>query len=361
MILAKNKMIVPNNNITYFLNPDYIYIPVSKINVKENEYVYKNQEVADKCISSVSGKVLGIKKCNVMGKIKNTLVIQNDYREYFKENKDVLKISIPGILKLLEKDKTLFDKFKSSKTFDNIIVIAINDNPYVYNEVFLLKENINDILDFYIKLVNLYACNNNMLVLKNTDAFVINECLNTIGSYPEIKLSLVRDEYLLENSEVLNKYLRLQGNTLFLKVSELIKIYNLFKGKVSTTKVVTISGDAIKESKVIRLKVNTALKDVIDKYIDITCKDYECIVNGLMNGFKINNVNNFIITSDVISINIMKKRNNDTLACIRCAKCISVCPVGVNPVTLQNKDKCIDCGLCTYFCPCYINLRERLR
>ena len=57
----------------------------------------------------------------------------------------------------------------------------------------------------------------------------------------------------------------------------------------------------------------------------------------------------------------MKKRNNDTLACIRCAKCISVCPVGVNPVTLQNKDKFIDCGLCTYFCPCYINLRERLR
>ena len=104
------------------------------------------------------------------------------------------------MLKLLEKDKVLFNKFKSSKTFDNIVVSAINDSPYVYNEVFLLKENINDILDFYNKLLTIYNSNNNMLVVNARDAFIIDECLNTIGSSPEIHLSLVKDEYLLENS-----------------------------------------------------------------------------------------------------------------------------------------------------------------
>ena len=79
MILTKNKSIVPNKNITYFLNPDYIYVPAKNIYVKDGEYVYKNQIIADKTSSSVSGKVLGIKKCNIMGKLKNTLVIQNDY------------------------------------------------------------------------------------------------------------------------------------------------------------------------------------------------------------------------------------------------------------------------------------------
>ena len=213
---------------------------------------------------------------------------------------------------------------------------------------------------FYDKLFNLYTCSNNLLVLKNTDAFVIDECLSTLGSYPEIKLSLVNDEYLLENNEVLGKYLKLKGNTLFLSVTELVKIYNLFKGKVSTTKLITISGDAIKENKVLRVKVNTSLKDVTDKYIDIneTC-DY--IINGLMTGFKIDNINNFIITEEVKSINIMKKRNIKESKCIRCGKCISICPCGVNPVSMQNKEKCIDCGLCTYICPCYINLRERLK
>ena len=141
MILTKNKSIVPNKNITYFLNPDYIYVPAKNIYVKDGEYVYKNQIIADKTSSSVSGKVLGIKKCNIMGKLKNTLVIQNDYREYFKDNNMKMKITIPNMLKILEKDKVLFDKFKSSKTFDNIVLFAINDNPYVYNEVFGMENS----------------------------------------------------------------------------------------------------------------------------------------------------------------------------------------------------------------------------
>lgn len=361
MILEKNKLIVPNKDITYFLAPDYIYVPASKIYVKNNDYVYKNQVVADTTISSVSGYVLGIKKCNVLGKTKNTVVIQNDYREYFKDNKVKSRITILNMLKLLEKDKVLFNKFKSSKTFDNIVVNAINDNPYVYNEVFLLKENINDILDFYNKLLTIYNSNNNMLVVNARDAFIIYECLNTIGSYPEIHLSLVKDEYLLENSEYLCKYLRLKGNTLVLSISELVKIYNLFKGDIKTTKLITISGDNIKENKVIRVKINTILKDVIDKYIDILDDNYECVINGLMTGFKINNIDNFVISKEVESINIMKKKDIIVNNCIKCGKCVNVCPKGVNPINLSNKDKCIDCGLCSYVCPCNINLRERLK
>ena len=295
-----------------------------------------------------------------MGKLKNTLVIQNDYREYFKDNNMKMKITIPNMLKILEKDKVLFDKFKSSKTFDNIIVFAINNNPYVYNEVFLLKENINDMLWFYDKLFNLYTCSNNLLVLKNTDAFVIDECLSTLGSYPEIKLSLVNDEYLLENNEVLGKYLKLKGNTLFLSVTELVKIYNLFKDKVSTTKLITISGDAIKENKVLRVKVNTSLKDVTDKYIDIneTC-DY--IINGLMTGFKIDNINNFIITEEVKSINIMKKRNIKESKCIRCGKCISICPCGVNPVSMQNKRKMHRLWLMYIYMPLLYKFKRKVK
>ena len=115
-----------------------------------------------------------------------------------------------------------------------------------------------------------------------------------------------------------------------------------------------------KENKVLRIKINTSLKDVIDKYIDINSKcDY--IINGLMTGFKINNIDNFIITKEVESINIMKKKTIKESKCIKCGWCIKVCPYGVNPVTLANKENCTKCGLCTYICPCYINLKERLK
>ena len=360
MILNKDKSIIPNKNITYFLNPDYIYVPCKKIKVKEKDYVYKNQVIADNKHSQVSGVVLGIRKCQVLDKLVNTVVIQNDYREYSEEDRTKLKVTIPNILKLLANDKELFSKFKSNKTFDNIVIYAYNDSPYVYNEAFLLKENIADILEFYNKLLNLYASRNNMLLLKNNEQFIIEDCLNIIGIYPEINLSLVKDIYLLENPYILNKYLKLKGNTLYLKVSELYYLANLFKGKISTTKLITISGDALSNNKVLRVKINTSLKDILDKYIDITNpSDY--IINGLMNGIKLDNIDNFIVTNEVESINIMKKKDIKVNKCIKCGKCIKVCPFNVNPLTLDNKKNCTFCGLCTYICPCYINLVERMK
>ena len=96
-------------------------------------------------------------------------------------------------------------------------------------------------------------------------------------------------------------------------------------------------------------------------FIDGNHEDYDVLINGLMNGFSIKNIDNFIITKDITSINIMKKKDIIKNECIKCGKCISICPEGVNPLSLRNKDKCIDCGLCSYICPCNINLRERLR
>ena len=110
MELVKNKSIVPRLDITYFLNPDYIYVPAKKIYVKEHEYIYKNQIISDTNPSSISGHVLGIKKCNIMGKKQTTLVIQNDYREYFKETIKKEKITIPNMLKVLSNEKELLDK-----------------------------------------------------------------------------------------------------------------------------------------------------------------------------------------------------------------------------------------------------------
>ena len=110
-----------------------------------------------------------------------------------------------------------------------------------------------------------------------------------------------------------------------------------------------------------RVKINTSLKDVLDKFINIIDEEYDILINGLMNGFIIKNIDDFIITKDITSINIMKKKDIIKNECIKCGKCISICPEGVNPLSLRNKDKCIDCGLCSYICPCNINLRERLR
>jgi electron transport complex protein RnfC len=61
--------------------------------------------------------------------------------------------------------------------------------------------------------------------------------------------------------------------------------------------------------------------------------------------------------------------------CIRCVKCVNVCPMGLNPTELMNFteyevwDKaekcaitdCIECGSCSYICPAYRPLLDYIR
>ena len=61
--------------------------------------------------------------------------------------------------------------------------------------------------------------------------------------------------------------------------------------------------------------------------------------------------------------------------CIRCAKCINVCPMGLAPNLLMNLTlhkawdeaeenyvvDCIECGSCSYTCPAYSPLLDYIR
>lgn len=358
--LEKDSILV-NNNITYYLNPDYVYIPIENKNLlkHQNELVYKNEIIGkDNKRSTVSGKCFGLTKLSTYKRLRNTLVIQNDFREISKEKSNKKrKLNVKELFDVLEKagEIKILKKLKS-KNYHNIILRAMNDNPYVYNELFLLKEGINDILEFLEQLSILFSSSKVIIAVKNDDSTIIDECLKIIGSYPSASLALTNGFYM----EDLSGILKSSYNTLTLSVSELMKIKDVWENKISTTMIITIAGDAILEGKVLRIKKYTLLHDLIQKFIDITCDDYIIVANGLMTGFEINTLD-YIIDDTVESINIMKKKPYKESECIKCGRCIKVCPKGVNPLTLKNKYLCNDCGLCSYICPAYINLRKKLK
>lgn len=350
--MEKNKNIVVAKDMEYFLNPDYINIKCNKIYVKVGEYVYKNQVIGDNLISSVSGIVENI--------INNTVIIKNDYREYSKGSKIYCEnVSIERILKVCVNTKVLFDKFKSRYDFTNLVVNCINDSLYVYNKVYLLKEEMMNVLRLMNELKILYKIDNSMIVIRSNDCNMIDSFFSQLGSFPETDVCLVKDEYLLENKDILLNKLKLENkDTLYLTIEELVMLNDLLTGNVRSTKVITISGDGIKRGLVIRLKKYTLLSEVIDKYF-VLDKDVDIIVNGLMTGLRVTNINEVIIDDNIFSINIMKQKRIVSSKCIKCGKCIKVCPFNVNILNGKNIEKCIDCGLCSYVCPCYINLRRR--
>ena len=297
----------------------------------------------------------------------NTLVIENDFREKCSKVKKINKnIDILTILKSLSiYDEELFNLFKSLKKVDNIVINAIDDELYVTNNIINFKENINDVLEFLDKLTFLYKAKETLIVIKNTENDLIEECLNTIGTYPFIKLTLLENIYLLGRKEfLLTKLKKEENETLYLTMNDLIKLEKIVKyNMIDSTKILTICGDAIKEGVIISVKKYTILKEILSKYIKIINDDYLIIANSLMNGFIVNE--DLIITDEIKAIYIMKKISQSTDDCIQCGKCLNVCPKNIDIVKClrqnQKSKLCCNCGLCNYVCPSYINITQVLK
>ena len=361
--LEKDPNIKIPKDINYYLNPDYIFLPGENIHVKQDEIVYKNMCAAGNYKSSVSGIAYGMKKCLITNSWQDCLVIKNDFREVEKKEKRTKKkVTIKNILSSLEReDQVLLEKFKSQTKFDNIIITALNDEPYVYNNIFILKENISELLELLDELSLIYKSDKNYLIVKNVDTLIINECLNVIGTYPNINLTLVNDEYLLERKEFIEDKLQVNGNTLYLTTTELLSLNNYLQDKDNTTLLLTLTNNIIGESKIIRVKKYTLLSDILDNYFKINTDNYQVIANGLMQGYEITNLTNFIITNDIFAINIINLPSQAEPKCINCGRCIDICPSGVNLLSGKNIAKCLDCGLCSYICPGFVNLKEKLK
>jgi len=97
-----------------------------------------------------------------------------------------------------------------------------------------------------------------------------------------------------------------------------------------------------------------------------------------MMGFAQSNLKVSIIkgVSGILGLNKKDINNGTQSPCIRCGKCVSVCPCGLNPSMLsilgekdmyeeakldQNLFDCAECGSCVYVCPAKRNIVQYIR
>ena len=133
------------------------------------------------------------------------------------------------------------------------------------------------------------------------------------------------------------------------------------------TKRVTVDGDAVAEAKNVEVVIGTPIKDIIEFCGGYSQEAGKIISGGPMMGMA--------LTGDDIPV---VKQNNAFLvfgkekatlpnasACIRCARCVSACPMGLAPVEIAlslevkdveelkvlHTDLCMECGSCSFVCP----------
>ncbi len=149
------------------------------------------------------------------------------------------------------------------------------------------------------------------------------------------------------------------------------------KNKPLIDGVVTVSGKCMTEQRNFRLRVGTSFNTIMYA-IGGFPKDAVKLVNGgPMMGKAISKMEAASVksTSALLLLTDKETRRGVEGNCIRCGKCVEVCPMGLEPYLLNRLSRsgrledleinmvhdCIECGSCMYSCPANIPLLDTIR
>ncbi len=144
------------------------------------------------------------------------------------------------------------------------------------------------------------------------------------------------------------------------------------------SRITTVTGHGVKQPLNIEVLIGTPIRACIEHCGGYTENSDELIMGGPMMGFSLRSDALPVVKACNCLLVTAKEENSykqKHLPCIRCGKCVEVCPVRLLPQQLywyassKNVDRliehnlfdCIECGCCAYVCPSDIPLVQYYR
>lgn len=130
---------------------------------------------------------------------------------------------------------------------------------------------------------------------------------------------------------------------------------------------ITVTGKAVKKPGNYKVKIGAKISDIIEECGGLSEEPAKIIMGGPMCGLAINTMDIPVVkgTSGILFQTKDEVELEDYSACIRCGRCVSVCPSGLLPCDIStaveknrldileglNIFDCILCSACTFVCP----------
>ena len=149
------------------------------------------------------------------------------------------------------------------------------------------------------------------------------------------------------------------------------------KNKPLVERVVTVTGKAVKNPCNLLVRIGTPLSELIETAGGMPRSTAKLVSGGPMMGKAVYSDEIPVAkgTSGVLMLLDEDTKRRPMRNCIRCAKCVGACPMGLNPAFLMRdtvyKDwealesnhvyDCIECGSCSFICPANRPLLDHIR
>lgn len=387
-------------NIEIMSNVKYVRLPLNndlKKLVSIGDYVKKGQvlargEISPSIHSPISGEVEKIlEKVDNNGKNEEIILIKNDFNESMDEELNLCPVEDLNIDYFIEliKEKGIvgmgggayptYLKIKKAyeKEIKTLIVNACECEPYLTCDERLMQEKAKEIIEginVLIKVLNLKSViiavedNKNEAILELKKAVKVSKVIEIREL--KRKYPLGEERILVEalfHKEISKEEFPINKGYLIQNIGTIFAIYQaVFLGKALIDRIITISGNGIKEAKNLKIKIGTPIEE-IKEYLEMKIDTQKIVIGGPMTGKAVYDENTVIWknTGALLFLNKEEINIKKTEPCINCGICVDKCPMGLMPLKFEqfyfaeelkealeyNVLDCIDCGVCTYVCP----------
>ena len=271
------------------------------------------------------------------------------------------------------------------KKVDTLIVNGIECEPFLTADDRLMIEKAEQIV-IGAKIINKALGIQNAIIAIDENKPKAIELLSQITkTYIGVNVQVCATKYpqggekqlitAITGREVPSGKLPSDAGCLVQNVGTIFAVYEaVMKNKPLYERIVTISGDTCLHPANYLVRIGTPASYLIEQAGGLPPETSQVIFGGPMMGTSAFNINAPITktTSGILLLSDKLSAKCPETDCIRCGKCVDVCPIGLQPyligALMQNHQidglknchvlDCIECGCCAYTCPAHIPLLD---
>ena len=356
--------------------------------------------------SSVSGKVLKIDNVYDSSGYSKPAVFINVEGDEWEEGIDrspaivkecnldakeiVAKISAAGIVGL--GGATFPTHVKLSPPPGNkaeiLIINAVECEPYLTSDHVLMLEHGEEIMIGVSILMKAIQVNKAVIGVENNKKDAIAHLTKLATAYPGIEVMPLKVQYpqggekqLIDaviRKQVKSGALPISTGAVVQNVGTVFAVYEAVqKNKPLVERIVTVTGKKLSRPSNLLVRIGTPIAALIEAAGGLPENTGKIIGGGPMMGRALLSPDVPVTkgSSGVLILDREEAVRKPMRDCIRCAKCVGVCPMGLNPAFLMrdtlykswetaekgNVVDCIECGSCSFTCPANRPLLDYIR